>query len=180
MLRFCRARKFVLADVQLMWKNHMDWRVKKDVDNLYLNFKFEEADKVHEVYPMTYHKTCKIGRPVYIERLGSLVVDNLWKVTTEERMWNNYITSFEKLLNFRYKVCTELKGSRVESSLSIVDMTGFGMSMMSSKVKQLLQAASAVTGDNYPENMGAMYVVNAPFVFSAAWSMVKGFLDERT
>ena len=28
--------------------------------------------------------------------------------------------------------------------------------------------------------MGAMYVVNAPFVFSACWSVVKGFLDERT
>jgi hypothetical protein len=28
--------------------------------------------------------------------------------------------------------------------------------------------------------MGAMFVVNAPFVFSACWSIVKGFLDEKT
>jgi hypothetical protein len=28
--------------------------------------------------------------------------------------------------------------------------------------------------------MGATFVINAPFVFSACWSIVKGFLDERT
>lgn len=52
--------------------------------------------------------------------------------------------------------------------------------MMTGQVRGLLQTAAKVTGDNYPENMGCMFVVNAPFVFSAAWSIVKGFLDERT
>jgi len=28
--------------------------------------------------------------------------------------------------------------------------------------------------------MGNMFVVNAPFLFAGVWSMVKGFLDERT
>jgi hypothetical protein len=40
--------------------------------------------------------------------------------------------------------------------------------------------AAKVASDNYPENMGNCYVINAPFVFSACWSIVKGFLDERT
>lgn len=61
-----------------------------------------------------------------------------------------------------------------------MDMTGFSATMMSSQVRGLLSVAAKVAGDNYPENMGCMYVVNAPFVFSACWSIVKGFLDERT
>jgi hypothetical protein len=28
--------------------------------------------------------------------------------------------------------------------------------------------------------MGNMFVVNAPYLFAGVWSMVKGFLDERT
>lgn len=52
--------------------------------------------------------------------------------------------------------------------------------MMSSQVKGILQQASKISGDNYPENMGIMYCVNAPFIFSAAWTMIKSFLDERT
>lgn len=34
--------------------------------------------------------------------------------------------------------------------------------------------------DYYPETMGAAYIVNAPFVFSALYAIIKGFLDERT
>jgi len=32
----------------------------------------------------------------------------------------------------------------------------------------------------YPERLGRVFVVNTPFVFSAAWTMVKPLLDERT
>jgi len=60
----------VIADVQLMWKNHMEWREKKNCDELYKTWVFEEKDKVMEIYPQCYHKTDKMGRPVYIERLG--------------------------------------------------------------------------------------------------------------
>lgn len=28
LLRFCRARKFVLADIQIMWQNFVNWRNK--------------------------------------------------------------------------------------------------------------------------------------------------------
>jgi hypothetical protein len=28
--------------------------------------------------------------------------------------------------------------------------------------------------------MGQMFIVNAPFLFTGVWAIVKGFLDERT
>lgn len=34
--------------------------------------------------------------------------------------------------------------------------------------------------DYYPEVMGNTLLINAPYVFSGVWSVVKGFLDERT
>lgn len=37
-----------------------------------------------------------------------------------------------------------------------------------------------MTSDNYPESMGLMFVVNAPWAFSAVWSICKSFVDERT
>jgi hypothetical protein len=86
-LRFCRARKFVIADVQLMFGNHIEWRKKNTVDTIGETWKFEEEEKVAEIYPQAYHKTDKKGRPVYIERLGTLNVPNLFKVTTEENLF---------------------------------------------------------------------------------------------
>uniref|UniRef100_A0A7S0WUC2 CRAL-TRIO domain-containing protein n=1 Tax=Pyramimonas obovata TaxID=1411642 RepID=A0A7S0WUC2_9CHLO len=34
--------------------------------------------------------------------------------------------------------------------------------------------------DNYPEQLGGAYLVNAPWIFSTIWSAVSVFLDKRT
>jgi hypothetical protein len=33
--------------------------------------------------------------------------------------------------------------------------------------------------DNYPELMGKLFIVNAPFIFKGAWSVIKHFLEVR-
>lgn len=32
----------------------------------------------------------------------------------------------------------------------------------------------------YPEILGQMFIINAPFSFKALWSMFKSFVDEKT
>jgi hypothetical protein len=59
-------------------------------------------------------------------------------------------------------------------------MTGFGISKFGGKVKALVQKASKISQDYYPEMLGRLYIVNAPYVFSACWTVVKGWLDEKT
>jgi hypothetical protein len=44
----------------------------------------------------------------------------------------------------------------------------------------LVKLAAKVGSDYYPEIMGNTLIVNAPIVFSGIWSVVKGFLDEKT
>ena len=61
-----------------------------------------------------------------------------------------------------------------------MDLTGGSMSMMKKQVYGLLQLAAQVGSNNYPEIMGTLQVVNAPFFFSGVWAIVKSFLDERT
>jgi hypothetical protein len=179
-LRFCRARKFVLADVQLMWTNMIEWRKKNGIDTITQNWKFDEKAQVQVIYPQFYHHTDKTGRPVYIERLGQLNVDKLWEVTTEERMFTNYFYGFETLFNHKYPACSAVAQRRIDNSFNIIDMTDFGATSLTSQVRGILSKCAAITGDNYPECLGMMICTNAPFVFSACWKIVKGFLDERT
>ena len=47
-------------------------------------------------------------------------------------------------------------------------------------MNKLLKIASVIGSDYYPEILGQMYIVNAPYLFTGVWSIVKGFLDERT
>ena len=59
-------------------------------------------------------------------------------------------------------------------------MTGFGVSMMGQKARGLVQHASKISQDNYPEQLGQLMIVNDPYVFSGVWKIVKVWLDEKT
>ena len=59
-------------------------------------------------------------------------------------------------------------------------MTGFSISMMNKRVYALVQSASKISSDNYPEIMGGMMIVNAPYLFSGVWAIIKVWIDEKT
>lgn len=132
------------------------------------------------MYPHFYHKIDKKGRPIYIERLGHLKIDEVFKLTTEERLIKHYIQSYETLMRLRFPACSAIAGQRIEQGLNILDLTGGSMKILSKKVYALIQLASKVGSDYYPEIMGQTFIVNAPMLFSGVWAVIKGFLDEKT
>ena len=44
-------------------------------------------------------KKKKKGRPIYIERIGRLDIEAIFKVTTEDRLIRYYVQSYEMLLH---------------------------------------------------------------------------------
>ena len=64
--------------------------------------------------------------------------------------------------------------------MSILDMTNFSIGMMNKRVYSLVQHASKIAQDFYPEQLGQMMIVNAPMLFTGVWALVKGWLDEKT
>ncbi|KNC50893.1 phosphatidylinositol transfer protein CSR1 [Thecamonas trahens ATCC 50062] len=59
----------------------------------------------------------------------------------------------------------------------IVDFTG---SSMKNYDTAMLRGVLQVLQTSYPERLGKMWMVNAPWVFSGVWRLVKGMLDKRT
>jgi hypothetical protein len=57
-----------------MFTAYLDWREKENVTDIADNFDFKELDQVRAVYPHGYHNVDKLGRPVYIERIGIMNV----------------------------------------------------------------------------------------------------------
>ena len=51
LLRFCRARNFILADVQKMMLNYAKWRKENDVDLIHENFVHVEKDVILDFHP---------------------------------------------------------------------------------------------------------------------------------
>jgi CRAL/TRIO domain len=101
------------------------------------------------------------------------------QITTDERMLQNLVTEYEKMADPRLPACSRKAGHLLETSCTIMDAKGVGVTSIPS-VYGYLQRASAVSQDYYPERLGKMYIVNAPWGFATAWSVIKKFLDPVT
>lgn len=88
------------------------------------DFKFEEIEAVKRCYPHGYHGVDRYGRPLYIERIGSVDLTKLLQVTTVDRYVKYHIQEQEKTLNLRYPACSLVAERRIASTTTIVDVKG--------------------------------------------------------
>ncbi|EHY58592.1 cytosolic factor, phosphatidylinositol/phosphatidylcholine transfer protein [Exophiala dermatitidis] len=179
LLRFLRARKFNVEAAKQMFIKNEQWRKEFGVDDLVRNFEYTERPQVFQYYPQYYHKTDKDGRPVYIEQYGKIDLNAMYKITTAERMIQNLVVEYEKVADPRLPACSRKAGKLLETCCTIMDMKGVGVSKIPS-VYGYLKSVSAISQDYYPERLGKLYIINAPWGFSSVFSFIKGFLDPIT
>ena len=103
----------------------------------------------------------------------------MYKITTAEKMLQNLVVEFERFADPRLPACSRKAGRLLETSCTIMDLKGVGLSNMNS-VYGYVKQASAISQNYYPERMGKLYLINAPWGFSSIFSIVKGFLDPVT
>ncbi|RDW67956.1 hypothetical protein BP6252_09352 [Coleophoma cylindrospora] len=179
LLRFLRARKFDVALTKKMFVECEQWRKEFNLDELVRTFDYKEKEQVFAFYPQYYHKTDKDGRPVYIEQLGNIDLAAMYKITTSERMLQNLAVEYEKVADPRLPACSRKSGYLLETCCTIMDLKGVGLSKVSS-VYAYVKQASAMSQNYYPERMGRLYLINAPWGFSTVFGVVKGWLDPVT
>lgn len=101
------------------------------------------------------------------------------KITTQERMLQNLAVEYEKVSDPRLPACSRKSGHLLETCCTIMDLKGVGISKISS-VYGYVKEASAMSQNHYPERLGRLYLINAPWGFSSVFSMIKSFLDPVT
>ncbi|KAJ7075162.1 CRAL-TRIO domain-containing protein [Mycena belliarum] len=179
LLRFLRARKFDVLKTKDMLLASEKWRKEFGVDELVRTFDFPELEEVDKYYPQYYHKMDKSGRPVYIERIGNLNMKALYACTSQDRLLKRLVVEYESFLTSRLAACAAAEGHPVETSLTILDLGGVSLSNFI-RVKDYVFAATSIGQNMYPECMGAFYIINAPWTFTAVWAAIRPWLDEVT
>ena len=149
------------------------------MDNLVRTFDYKEKPQVMAYYPQYYHKIDKDGRPLYIEQLGRVDLDAMRKITTDERMLQNLVVEYEKVADPRLPACSRKAGQLLETSCTIMDLKGVGLGK-AGQVYGYVGQASGISQNYYPERLGKLYVINAPWGFSGVFSVIKRFLDPVT
>jgi hypothetical protein len=180
LLRFLRARKFDLEKTMLMFKKFLQWRIDMKVEEINTSYELENLIEIKKLYPHGYHRTDKLGRPVYIELYDKTDVNGLFKVTTDEKMIKYYIKQYERQIKYIFPACSAVVQKPVEQSCTILDANGIGILSLVGPIKGFVKLASDIGQDYYPEMLGKMTILNVGFLFRAIWSMVKSFIDSKT
>lgn len=179
LLRFLRARKFDVEKAYIMFVNCEKWRDDFGTNTILQDFHYEEKPLVARLYPQYYHMTDKDGRPCYFEELGRVNLNEMLKITTQDRMLKNLVWEYELFTQFRLPACSRKVGHLIETSCTILDLKGISISAVS-QVLGYVRQASFIGQNYYPERMGKFYCINAPFGFSTAFRIFKPFLDPVT
>ena len=77
--RFIKARQGNLNLALKMFADNVQWRKENEIENIH-QFKFEEKKKVLGYYPNCFHKTDKLGRPLWITRCYNFDYESIKQV----------------------------------------------------------------------------------------------------
>ncbi|KAL7213811.1 hypothetical protein ACSBR2_016362 [Camellia fascicularis] len=148
--RFLKAREGNVTKAHKMLVDCLKWRVESDIENMLA------------------------GLPVFAIGVGLSTLD--------KASVHYYVQSHIQINEYRDCVilpsATKKSGRHISKCLKVLDMTGLKLSALS-QIK-LLSIISTIDDLNYPEKTLTYYIVNAPYIFSACWKVVKPLLHERT
>lgn len=180
MKRFLKARGFNVEKAVTMWSDMLKWRSDFGADSILEDFVFTEREEVLYYYPHGYHGVDKEGRPIYIEILGKIDMNNVMSVTTIDRFLKYHVQQLERLFSEKFPASSLKAGKHIDTVVTILDVRGVNWMKVRKLASDVVLRINKIDSDNYPEILHKLFIINASSSFRILWNALKGFIDSRT
>lgn len=183
-LRFLRARSFSAQKAFDMLKKDTEMRR----DHTKAGLRHESATEVLQCEPAVIYNhfpTWVQGfdnecRPIAYRNFGDkFEIWNILKITSMENLLRFHAWEGEQALRIMREK-SEATGYNIETFVVIIDAKGWHAGLATSDAFSYIKGMAATDSDHYPERLGRLIVINAPFALSFAWRIIKRFLDDVT
>ncbi|XP_010241161.1 PREDICTED: phosphatidylinositol/phosphatidylcholine transfer protein SFH1-like [Nelumbo nucifera] len=176
LVRFLKAREWNVTKAHKMLVDCLNWRIQNEIDNILtkpiIPINLYRAVRDSQLIGLSGYS--KEGLPVFAIGVGLSTFD--------KASVHYYVQSHIQINEYRDRVllpyATKAYGRHISTCVKVLDMTGLKFSALS-QIK-LLTTISTIDDLNYPEKTETYYIVNAPYIFSSCWKVVKPLLQERT
>ncbi|KAJ6747889.1 hypothetical protein OIU74_030203 [Salix koriyanagi] len=154
----------------------LHWRVQNEIDNILtkpiIPTDLYRAVRNSQLIGMSGYS--REGLPVFAHGVGLSTFD--------KASVHYYVQSHIQINEYRDRIvlptASRKYGRPITTCVKVLDMTGLKLSALN-QIK-LMTIISTIDDMNYPEKTNTYYIVNAPYIFSACWKVVKPLLQERT
>ncbi|KAF7869957.1 hypothetical protein EAF04_004741 [Stromatinia cepivora] len=198
LLRFLRARRFIVVDAFEQFSDTEEWRKDNELDQLYETIDLEQYEETRRLYPQWTGRRDRRGIPVYVFEVSYLTgkrmsayeksaVDTHTKSKQDGKTSGKLLRLFalyENLTRFVMPLCTVLTDrdnprTPITQSNNIVDISGVGLKQFWN-LRGHMQDASTLATAHYPETLDRIFIIGAPSFFPTVWGWIKKWFDPIT
>lgn len=174
--RFLKAREGNVCKAHKMLVDSLTWRVQNNIDDILAK----------PILPTNFYKgvrdTQLIGLSGYTREGLPVFAIGAGLSTFDKASVHYYVQSHIQINEYRDRIilpsATKKYGKYIGKCVKVLDTSGLKLSALN-QIK-LLTTISTIDDLNYPEKTITYYIVNAPYIFTACWKVVKPLLQERT
>ncbi|CAM1503275.1 Fc.00g080510.m01.CDS01 [Cosmosporella sp. VM-42] len=199
LLRYLRARRWVVEDAYTQFKDTEDWRKANDLNVLYNTIELDAYERSRRLYPQWTGRRDRRGIPLYVyevKPLDSKTIHEYEKHGASKTFSQakpdgktpagmlRLFALYENLTRFNMPFCTQLPDREfaevpITMSTNIVDISGVGLKQFWN-LKGHMQSASQLATAHYPETLDRIFIIGAPPFFSTVWGWIKRWFDPIT
>lgn len=179
--RFLLAKKWNLKNALDMFTEFIAQREKHNIENI-LSFDDSNArNRLANVFTENFVGIDKFDRPIKIQKYHQIDKENVYGIGYDQ-WWKYNCKSSEELIHIVFPFCSKLAKERVDQMVLVVDFAdcNLGSMIFDNKLQKFQQICTEVGQNHYPEILGQMWIINAPFIFSGIFAVAKHFLSAKT